>query len=111
MNHGYDIGGNEIALNAGRFATAAALAERAAAAGEAANNLLAQGLAHRTWAQAEAAAGSPSTRLDPHFERSAQLLDRAGCHTEAGRTRADWTAARTTFQTSTSRSAENTRSR
>src|SRR5207245_1025507 len=72
-------GDAEIALNAGRFATAPALAERAAAAGEAANNLLAQGLAHRTWAQAEAAAGSPSTRLDPHFERSAQLLDRAGC--------------------------------
>ena len=107
----FDAAEAEIALNAGRFATAAALAERAVAAGEAANNLLAQGLAHRTWAQAEAAAGSPSTRLDPHFERSAQLLDRAGCHTEAGRTRADWTAARTTFQTSTSRSAENTRSR
>ena len=81
----------EMAFNAGRFAESRTLSEEAVKAAGSANDIFAQGLAQRTWAQALASLTSAGDDdLAAHLAESLRLFESGDARLEAARTRAVW---------------------
>ena len=82
---------SEIALNAGRVATALALARTAIGLAAAVGGVFSKGLAHRACAQAMLAAGdAPRADIDEQFAASIDHFTRGGAVLELARTYALW---------------------
>ena len=81
----------ELALNAGQPTIAATLAERAVRVAQSVGGIFAEGLAHRTWAEALAASEPPNfDEAERHLAASLQAFEQGEARLEAARTHLAW---------------------
>lgn len=80
----------EVALNAGRFDAALALARAAIEEAAAMDGIYSEGFARRVYGQALAATGAPRSAIDEQFAASVKCFDRGGAVLESARTHSWW---------------------
>jgi class 3 adenylate cyclase/tetratricopeptide (TPR) repeat protein len=77
----------EVALTAGRFEEAVALASQAVLVAQKSGGIFAEGLAHRAWALAlSALPQAPASEVEEHLNASLRLFEAGDCRVEVGHT-------------------------